>query len=55
LTLAFKGQGLGGALPGDALERTIRSEMAAYALMVHTKDKEAAAFYQHHGFIEWLD
>jgi len=52
---AFKGQGLGGALLGDALERASRSEIAAYALMVHAKDKEAASFYRHHGFIELPD
>lgn len=47
----FKGQGLGGALLADALERTIRSEIAAYALLVDAKDEAAAAFYRHHGFI----
>ena len=48
---AFKGQGLGGALLADALHRAARSEIAAYALMVDAKDQNAAAFYQHHGFI----
>ena len=48
---AFKGQGLGGALLADALQRAARSEIAAYALMVDAKDQNAAAFYQHHGFI----
>ena len=48
---AFKGQGLGGALLADALHRALRSEIAAYALMVDAKDQNAAAFYQHHGFI----
>ena len=48
---AFKGQGLGGALLADALTRAARSEIAAYALMVDAKDQNAAAFYQHHGFI----
>jgi ribosomal protein S18 acetylase RimI-like enzyme len=48
---AFKGQGLGGALLADALARTIRSEIAAYALIVDAKDENAAAFYRHHGFI----
>ncbi|MDO4232792.1 MAG: GNAT family N-acetyltransferase [Lautropia sp.] len=48
---SFKGKGLGGALLADALERTIRSEIAAYALLVDTKDEAAAAFYRHHGFI----
>ena len=48
---AFKGQGLGGALLADALQRSARSEIAAYALIVDAKDEQAAAFYRHHGFI----
>jgi ribosomal protein S18 acetylase RimI-like enzyme len=52
---AFKGQGLGGALLGDALLRAARSEFAAFALMVNAKDEAAAAFYQHHGFLALPD
>jgi ribosomal protein S18 acetylase RimI-like enzyme len=52
---AFKGQGLGGALLADALDRTARSEIAAFALMVDAKDDAAAAFYRHHGFIALPD
>ena len=48
---AFKGQGLGGALLADALDRAARSEIAAFAMMVDAKDETAAAFYRHHGFI----
>src|SRR6218665_1665644 len=48
---AFKGQGLGGALLADALDRAARSEIAAFTLMVDAKDEAAAAFYRHHGFI----
>jgi GNAT superfamily N-acetyltransferase len=48
---AFKGQGLGGALLADALQRSARSEIAAYALIVDAKDETAGAFYRHHGFI----
>lgn len=48
---AFKRQGLGGALLADALEHAVRSEIAAYALVVDAKHEAAAAFYQHHGFI----
>lgn len=48
---AFKGQGLGGAMLTDALDRAARSEMAAFALMVDARDEMAAAFYRHHGFI----
>ncbi|HEX5338299.1 MAG TPA: GNAT family N-acetyltransferase [Gallionella sp.] len=52
---AFKGQGLGGALLADALDRAARSEIAAYALIVDAKDAAAAAFYKHHGFIALPD
>jgi ribosomal protein S18 acetylase RimI-like enzyme len=51
----FKGQGLGGALLADALDRAARSEIAAFALIVDAKDETAAAFYQHHGFIALPD
>lgn len=52
---AFQGQGLGAALLADALDRSARSEIAAFALMVDAKDEAAAAFYRHHGFIALLD
>ena len=51
----FKGQGLGGALLADTLDRAARSEIAAYALIVDAKDESAAAFYRHHGFIALPD
>ncbi|MCA0176506.1 MAG: GNAT family N-acetyltransferase [Proteobacteria bacterium] len=51
VALAFKGQGLGAALLADALARSARAEIAAYALMVDAKDAQASAFYQHHGFM----
>ena len=49
---SFRGQGLGGALLADALIRVVRSEIAAYALVVDAKDERAAGFYRHHGFLE---
>lgn len=52
---AFQGRGLGAALLADALERAARSEIASYALLVDAKDKKAAAFYGHHGFIAFPD
>ncbi|MBS4097466.1 MAG: GNAT family N-acetyltransferase [Sulfuricella sp.] len=52
---AFKGQGLGGALLADALDRAARAEIAAYALLVDAKDEAAAAFYRHHGFVALPD
>jgi ribosomal protein S18 acetylase RimI-like enzyme len=51
----FKGQGLGGALLADALDRAFRLEIAAFALIVDAKDEAAAAFYRHHGFIALPD
>lgn len=48
---SFRGRGLGAALLADALLRSKRSEIAAYALLVDAKDEEAAAFYRHHGFV----
>lgn len=51
----FQGQGLGGALLADALDRAVRSEIAAFALIVDAKDETAAAFYRHHGFIALPD
>ena len=53
--LAFRGQGLGGALLADALDRAARSEIAAHALMVDASGETAAAFYRHHGFIALPD
>ena len=52
---AFKGQGLGGALLADALDRAARAEIAAFALIVDAKDEAAGAFYRHHGFIALPD
>lgn len=47
----FAGCGLGGALLADALDRVLRAEIAAYALLVDAKDDTAAGFYRHHGFV----
>lgn len=52
---AFQGQGLGGALLADAIDRAVRSEIAAFALVVDAKSEVAAAFYRHHGFIALPD
>ena len=52
---AFKGRGLGGALLADALTRAVRSEIAAFALVVDAKGETAAAFYRHHGFLALPD
>jgi len=51
----FRGKGLGGAMLADALQRSVKAEIAAYALVVDAKDEEAAAFYRHHGFLAFND
>lgn len=52
---AFKGQGLGGAMLADALDRAVHSEIAAFSMVVDAKDEAAVAFYRHHGFIALPD
>jgi len=51
----FKGQGLGGALLADAIDRAAGAEIAAYAVIVNAKEEVAVAFYRHHGFIALPD
>jgi GNAT superfamily N-acetyltransferase len=48
---AYRGRKLGAALLWDAVQRSLRSEIAVFALVVDAKDDEAEAFYQHHGFV----
>ena len=50
MDINFKGCGLGGAMLADALARAVRSEIAAYAMLVDARDDTAADFYRHHGF-----
>ena len=35
----------------DAVARSLRSEIAVFALIVDAKDDQAEAFYLHHGFV----
>lgn len=51
--LEFQGQGLGGALLADALDRAARSEIAAHALVMDATNEMAVVF--HHGFIALPD
>ena len=51
VALAFHGLKLGGALLWDAVERSSRSDVAVYALVVDAKDEQAESFYLHHGFV----
>ena len=48
----YQGQKLGGSLLADAIARSIDSEIAAFALVVDAKDKNAVAFYKHFGFLQ---
>jgi len=50
---AYRGRGLGGALLWDAIARSLRSEVAVFALVVDAKDNEAEAFYRHYGFVSF--
>lgn len=52
---AFRGQGLGGILLVDALKRTLRSEIATFAIVVDAKDEHAVTFYKRYGFTPLLD
>jgi predicted GNAT family N-acyltransferase len=49
----FEGQQLGRALLWDAAQRALASSVAAFALVVDAQDDRAAAFYRHHGFIDF--
>ncbi|HVJ22177.1 MAG TPA: GNAT family N-acetyltransferase [Polyangiaceae bacterium] len=48
--LRFRGRGLGSALLINAAARGLRSEAAAFAMLVDAKDDDAVAFYEHFGF-----
>lgn len=54
---SFHGQGAGGALLMNALERSlaIAEELAAFAIVVDAIDENARAFYEHHEFIQLTD
>jgi ribosomal protein S18 acetylase RimI-like enzyme len=51
--LAFRGRKLGSALLWDAIARSLRSEIAVFAIIVDAKDDQAEAFYRHHGFVSF--
>jgi GNAT superfamily N-acetyltransferase len=50
----WQGQGVGGALLKDAVERALNvaEHVGARVLVVHALDEEASAFYKRHGFVE---
>ena len=46
----FQGRGLGAALLMNAADRAVRSDAAAFALLVDAKNDQAVAFYERYGF-----
>jgi predicted GNAT family N-acyltransferase len=50
---AYRGRKLGGALLWDAVQRSLRSEIGVFALVVDAKDAEVEGFYRHHGFVSF--
>ena len=50
---AYRGRKLGSALLWDAVQRSLRSEIAVFALVVDAKDDQAGSFYRHHGFVSF--
>jgi GNAT superfamily N-acetyltransferase len=48
---AYRGRKLGSALLWDAVQRSLRSEVVVFALVVDGKDEQAVTFYRHHGFV----
>ncbi|QAZ65941.1 GNAT family N-acetyltransferase [Solidesulfovibrio carbinolicus] len=50
--IRHQGQGLGGVLLADAIQRALRAEAPGFSIVVDAKDAQAAAFYRHHGFLE---
>ncbi len=48
---AYRGRKLGAALLWDAVQRSLRSEIAVFAMLVDAKDDPAEAFYRHHGLV----
>ncbi len=53
VSVQAQGKGVGSILLIDAIERTQRSDIAAYAMVVDAKDEVAAQFYEHFGFVRF--
>ena len=49
--LSARGVGLGRVLLVDAITRSVRSEIASFALVLDAKDEAAASFYERESFI----
>jgi ribosomal protein S18 acetylase RimI-like enzyme len=53
VSVQAQGKGVGGILLVDAIQRTQRSDIAAYAMVVDAKDEAAVRFYEHFGFVRF--
>lgn len=51
----FRGQGYGRFLLADALFRSVRSEIASFAVIVDAKDDDARRFYERESFLPFPD
>lgn len=51
----YQGQGYGRFLLADALHRSVRSEIASFAVVVDAKDDNARRFYEREGFLPFPD
>ncbi len=54
---SYRGQGFGGVLLMDALRRVLAAsrEVAALAIVVEAENDSARAFYEHYGFLRFVD
>ena len=50
-----QGQKLGEYLLLDALHKSFKSEIAAFAVIVEAKNEQAVKFYKSYGFTQFLD
>lgn len=51
--LSYRERKIGAMLLVDALLRSIRSDVAVFAVVVDAKDDVAEGFYRHHGFVSF--
>ena len=49
------GKGIGGELIANAVLRSIRSDLACYAILVDAIDERAVRFYRHHQFTPFAE
>ena len=51
----YRGQGHGRFLLADALHRSVKSEIASFAIIVDAKDNDAKRFYERESFLPLPD